>query len=137
MFIRRPMAAVVLGVALACSPALAQDAHTDVAGKTLYLHYCSSCHGQDGKGGGALAPILQLKPTDLTQLEKNSDGEFSYMDLLQSIDGRSRVRGHGETGMPVWGQVLAPDKDAPVGEQLRAAGKLLLITYYVESLQEK
>lgn len=109
----------------------------DEAGKSLYLHYCSSCHGESGRGDGPLAGVLQLKPADLTQLAKSNGGELPFLELLHSIDGRSRVRGHGETGMPVWGEVFRVPKDASVGEQLQGAGKLLLITFYVQSLQEE
>lgn len=124
---------VSIGIAMMASPATAGDD----AAKTLYTHYCSSCHGESGKGDGPLAGVMQLAPADLTQLAKKSGGELSFTDLLQAIDGRKRVRGHGETGMPVWGEVFRAPKDAPEGEQLQGAGKLLLITYYVESLQEK
>ncbi len=133
MRMARVVAIGFLGVLAAVSVASAGDD----AGKSLFLHYCSSCHGESGKGDGTLAGILELKPADLTQLAKKKGGEFAFMDLLQSIDGRARVRGHGPSGMPVWGEVFAPPKDASEGEQLQAAGKLLLITYYVESLQEK
>lgn len=109
----------------------------DEAGKTLYMHYCSSCHGEDGTGSGPLAEILEVEPADLTQLAKKNGGDLSFLELMQAIDGRKRVRGHGETGMPVWGEVFQAPKTAPVGEQLQGAGKLLLITYYVESIQEK
>lgn len=120
---------VVVGTAGA---ALADD-----AGKTLFVHYCSSCHGTDGKGNGPLAEVLEIEPADLTQLAKKNGGELSFLELMQAIDGRKRVRGHGETGMPVWGEVFQAPKTAPVGEQLQGAGKLLLITYHVESIQEK
>jgi len=124
--------------ALTWSVAQAEGVHTDEAAKTLYLHYCSSCHGENGTGDGDLASILELKPTDLTQFGKNSpEGAFSYGDLLRSIDGRRPVRGHGKPGMPVWGDVFVPDQKAPLNELMLGAGKLLLITYHVESLQKK
>ncbi len=127
-----------VGLAFVCVlAAFTPAAAGDGAGKTLFMHYCSSCHGESGKGDGSLAGVMQLKPADLTQLAKKNGGEIGFLDLLQSIDGRARVRGHGPTGMPVWGEVFAPRKDAPEGEQLQGAGKLLLITYYVESLQEE
>lgn len=128
-------AAMLLGTTLLCSPALGEDIHSDEAGKMLYVHYCSSCHGDTGAGDGPLAPILDLKPTNLTQLKKRAGGEFSYLRLLRSIDGTRNVRGHGKPDMPVWGELFRSDEKAPMGEQLRGAGKLLLITDHVESLQ--
>ena len=132
----RLAATMLLGTALLSSPALGEDIHSDEAGKMLYLHYCSSCHGEKGAGDGALAPILDVEPTDLTQLKKQAGGEFSFLSLLRSIDGTRNVRGHGKPDMPVWGELFRSDEKAPMGEQLRGAGKLLLITYHVESLQE-
>lgn len=137
MFTFRRGTMALLGGMLACSVAGAAGAESDEAAKNLYVHYCSSCHGETGKGDGDLAEILEIKPTNLTVLRKNSpQGEFSYLSLLKSIDGRKRVRGHGKPEMPVWGNVFLTSKTAPLSEQLKAAGKLLLITYHVESLQE-
>lgn len=135
MLKRRGILTVAMLLALS-STAGAEGSHSDEAGKNLYTHYCSSCHGTSGKGDGTMASLLDVKPTDLTTLKKNSaDGEFSFMGLLNSIDGRKRVKGHGAPEMPVWGELFKAPKDAPLGEQLQGAGKLLLITYYVESIQ--
>lgn len=129
--------ATALLVALLAFAAPAAAGSSDDAGKLLYMHYCSSCHGEDGRGNGDLAAILRIEPADLTQLRKTGGKEFSYLTLLQSIDGRKAVRGHGPSDMPVWGEVLSAGDEAPVGEQLQSAGKLLLIANYVESLQQK
>ncbi len=132
----RSLVGPLVGVLFA-SAALADGVHGDDAGKRLYAHYCSSCHGKQGKGDGSLAPILAIEPADLTQLARERGEDFSFLTLLRSIDGRATVRGHGSRDMPVWGEVLGARPGAPMAEQLRGAGKLLLITEYVESLQEK
>lgn len=41
------------------------------AGKQLYMQYCSSCHGIDGRGNGPVSPYLKIKVPDLTLLKKN------------------------------------------------------------------
>ena len=115
-------------------PVTAARAEDDAA-ERLYLHYCSSCHGKTGVGDGPLASLLQQRPTDLTRLAEASGGEISLLKLMRSIDGRRRVRAHGSSEMPVWGEVLGPRSGDSEAEQVRAAGKLLLLAYYVESLQ--
>jgi mono/diheme cytochrome c family protein len=124
----------VMGLA-SVSGAWAEDGSG--AAERLYLHYCSSCHGKTGVGDGPLASLLQQKPTDLTRLAEASGGELSLLKLLRSIDGRQRVRAHGSSEMPVWGEVLGPRPGDSEAEQVRAAGKLLLLAYYVESLQRR
>ena len=51
-------------------------AQNQSAGKKLYLTYCSSCHGDSGKGDGPAARSLPVKPanhTDGTVMNKLSD----------------------------------------------------------------
>lgn len=125
---------------LLCGPAQAGSVHEEIqgedAGERLYLSYCSSCHGTDGKGGGTLAALLDIEPADLTQFAAANGGVFPFRSVLHAIDGRMTVRAHGESGMPVWGKVFAPPKNASMREQLESFGRLFLITFHVESLQE-
>jgi mono/diheme cytochrome c family protein len=119
------------------TPAWAGSRQTDDASERLYLLYCSSCHGAAGKGDGALAPILDVRPADLTQIAKKNGGTFPYSEVFRSIDGRKSVRAHGTADMPVWGDVFLEQPTAPLSEQLAGAGKLFLITAHLETLQEK
>lgn len=129
---------VVLSLVLLLGrPAGAVDFGSDSTSEDLYLLYCGACHGKSGTGDGPLAEALVVKPADLTQFSKNNGGVFPYLQVFRAVDGRKRVRGHGEAAMPVWGQVLAAEPGKPLGEQMEAAGKLLLITTHVESLQER
>jgi putative copper resistance protein D len=50
----------------ATSPA-PYDVRSIVAGSALYAMNCSACHGAEGRGDGALAASLPVKPTDLTE----------------------------------------------------------------------
>ena len=50
-------------VAAQNSPGWSQSA---AEGKKLYTDYCSSCHGDKGKGDGPAAAALPVKPADHT-----------------------------------------------------------------------
>ena len=52
---------------------LAWGAEVD-QGQKLYLQYCSSCHGIDGRGNGTVTPYLKLKVPDLSLLKKTTKG---------------------------------------------------------------
>jgi len=130
---------IAVAAALALSfatPSLASEIEGEDASERLYLKYCSSCHGTSGVGDGPLAALLELKPADLTQYSKANGGIFPFHSVLTAIDGRLTVRAHGDSGMPVWGRVLAPEPGASMRDRLAAYGRLFLITFYVESLQE-
>ena len=76
------------------------------SGRTLYLKYCSSCHGKDGRGEGPVSPFLKVKVPDLTTLKKNNKGVFPLSRVMSSVDGSQSVRAHGEPSMPIWGEVF-------------------------------
>ena len=46
------------------------------SGKEMYLAYCATCHGKEGKGDGPVASALKVPPADLTTLSKRNDGKF-------------------------------------------------------------
>ncbi|MFL5787066.1 MAG: c-type cytochrome [Flavisolibacter sp.] len=56
------------------------DANTIKNGRTLYVSYCSPCHGASGKGDGAAAAALTTKPANHTSaaIQAESDGSLYY-----------------------------------------------------------
>ena len=50
-----------------------------------------------GTGDGPMAEALTVKPADLTQFSKKNGGVFPYVEVFRAVDGRKRVRGHGES----------------------------------------
>jgi len=112
----------------------APAAETD-AGKQLYLQYCGSCHGADGKGNGPVAKQLKIKATDLTQLRKKHKGVFPLDDVMATIDGRRIVKGHGERDMPVWGEVFLTETEKKKYPELTSLLKAKIIAEYVATLQ--
>jgi mono/diheme cytochrome c family protein len=92
---------VGVAVALASGSAVAQ-AKIDL-GKREYDSNCATCHGADGKGGGAYVEMLKKAPPDLTTLAKRNKGVLPVSRLYEVIDGREEVKAHGPRDMPVWG----------------------------------
>lgn len=109
-------------------------AYTDPSsGKAMYMEYCASCHGADGKGNGPAAPALKTAPANLTQLAAKNGGTFPDAHIMQVIKGDSAIAGHGSKDMPVWGPVFLQMGHDTAQVQLRIRN----LTRYLESIQQK
>ncbi len=104
-------------------------------GQELYMRYCSSCHGDGGRGDGKVSPYLKIKVPDLTLLEKNHKGIYPLDDVMSAIDGRRSMRGHGESHMPVWGEIFAKELKEKKYTTLTTLLRAKIIAEYVETLQ--
>jgi mono/diheme cytochrome c family protein len=126
---------IAAGLAVAAAPAIAAEE----TGKEAYMVACAICHGESAKGDGPFAPILNIQTPNLTTLAQQNDGVFPFLDVLMIVDGRTGVRAHGDSAMPIWGDVFtASAADAgPYGAEVIARGRLLSLVYYLESIQEK
>lgn len=80
-------------ITLLCLPLGVGAADPD-QGEALYLKYCSSCHGKDGRGKGPVSPYLKIKVADLTLLRKNNKGIYPFARVMSSIDGSRAVGPH-------------------------------------------
>jgi mono/diheme cytochrome c family protein len=91
---------VFLASISASSPIWAQN---QAEGKKLYTAYCSSCHGDQGKGDGMAARSLPIKPKDHT--DGATMNRLSDQNLTDTIS-----KGGGAVGkssfMPGWGGSL-------------------------------
>ena len=79
------------------------------AGRTIFLSYCASCHGQKADGKGALAPNLVPAPRNLVAI--TSWGEKPFIEYL--ADGRvydSITNGVPGTSMQPWIGVLTNEQ---------------------------
>ena len=117
--------------------ALAISAGAQETEQKLYLRYCSACHGESGKGDGVVSGLLNPRPADLTQLAKKAGGKFSFNEIVKTIDGRQTIRAHGQSDMPVWGEIFRQEKAGVDYAETAARGKAILITRYLQSIQEK
>jgi len=105
-------------------------------GNRLFTIYCGNCHGDQARGDGPTASILEVAPTDLTVLSKRNGGVFPTEDVVGVIDGREKVRGHGSRDMPIWGLSFQEwDSDANQEEEVRR--KVRRLIDYLESIQRK
>ena len=62
----------------------------DNGGKEMYLKYCASCHGNQGKGDGPVSRDLKVKVSDLTLLRSKNKGTYPVDRVMSSIDGSRR-----------------------------------------------
>jgi mono/diheme cytochrome c family protein len=101
-------------------------------GQSLYITYCATCHGSDGKGSGPTATALKTPPADLTQIAVRNSGVFSPRKVERAISGELETLAHGTREMPLWGPIfsqIAWDQDLG---RLRVAN----LVKYLESIQK-
>lgn len=129
--LRCALAAMLLLVTEGVSVAAQAD------GRQMYLRYCSSCHGVQGKGNGPVSRDLKIKVPDLTGLAKKNKGVYPLDDVMATIDGRRLVRGHGERNMPVWGETFRSEAEGKRYPELTTLLKAQVIAEYIATLQKK
>ena len=105
--------AVLVGAVSVCMASAGQsdqpeklDRAAASRGEMTFRTYCSSCHGKEARGDGALAKDLKVEPANLTELSKRNDGEFPFEMVVETIDHGRSVRGHGTEDMPAWGDAF-------------------------------
>lgn len=104
------------------------------SGKEMYLQYCASCHGKDGKGDGPAAPALKAAPASLATLSARNNGSFPEIKVSRIIEGSDDLAAHGSREMPTWGQVFHQmEGSGAATAKLRVAN----LTGYLKSLQGK
>ncbi len=126
------LAAFTIG--FAASAAVAEE-----AGEAEYLSACASCHGVAGEGGGPMNDVLTIAVPSLRGLAAENDGVFPMLEVIQIIDGRTGVRGHGGEDMPVWGAVYKAPLAGEIGDYAAETiirGRILSLALYLESIQE-
>ena len=101
----RARLAVFIAAISAATPVAAQDIGTDAqrdSGKTLYMKYCSQCHGEKGDGEGYAAPHLFPRPRNFTtgkfKIRTTPNGALpTHQDIVNIIR-----HGMPYTSMPAW-----------------------------------
>ena len=117
--------------------ALPFAAPADEAGKIEYMNHCAACHGESAVGDGPLAELMAVPVPDLTQVSAQNDGVFPMLEMIQVVDGRTGIRGHGYP-MPVWGARFKSEVEGDIGayaSEIVVRGRILSLAYYLESIQ--
>ena len=133
-------AEALLILATGVNAASAQDTSLQRTGAMEYRISCAACHGEDARGAGPLASVLKVRPTDLTQLSKNNQGSFPFLKLVQIIDGRTQVSGHGTREMPSFGgryQEQIGQAYGPYGTETFIRARILELVYYLNTIQKE
>ena len=124
---------------MAATAGLAQDPAQEFAvGQEEYLVACAACHGPAADGNGEIATMFKERIPDLTGIAKRNDGVFPLLEVIQAIDGRAVIRGHGNP-MPVFGNRYRADAgsaDAILGAEAIVRGRVLELALYIQSIQE-
>jgi mono/diheme cytochrome c family protein len=117
------------------TPGSAPSPESRVSGKSVFTTYCASCHGESGRGNGAVAIFLRRRPADLTQIAIRNKGTFPADRVHAMIDGRQVVKVHGDSQMPVWGDAFA--KSATDSDERAVKAKIDSLVEYLESIQDR
>jgi mono/diheme cytochrome c family protein len=125
----------IVSAALLFAP-IGQSFAEEKSGKEMYLKYCASCHGVQGKGDGPVSGDLKMKVPDLTLLRIRNKGTFPVDRVISSIDGRRGMRAHGSRNMPVWGEVFRQEHEKEKYTELTSLLTAKLIAEYVGTLQK-
>lgn len=133
---RRKSAVILVAAWAASSAALAQE---EPIGEGEFAIACAACHGTDARGSGPVAPYLTVPPADLTVLARKNDGVFPITEVFETIDGRAEVAAHGPREMPVWGARYREEGDGllgPYGGEAAVTARVLLLTYFLQTIQQ-
>jgi len=123
---------VALTIASSVWSAEAEENVYTAWGKDLFIRYCASCHGEDGKGSGPAAAALKNPPADLTKISANREGKFPRAEIMRFIDGERPVPAHGPRHMPIWGETFRDEKS-----DSEARMRIHSLTAFLESLQQR
>jgi len=137
----------VCAIALGIAPAIhaqqsSSDAQKTDVGKYEYDSHCAECHGLSGKGDGAYVRLLRSDTVlpNLTELSKKNGGVFPFTRVYQTIDGGMRIKAHGSTDMPIWGQVYkrqSRNLNPIYNPEVFAQDRILSLIEYIYRLQAK
>lgn len=127
------LAAVLLGV----QPS--RSFGQDDTGEHDFRLYCSSCHGEDGRGDGPKTFGLSGPAPDLTKLSERNGGVFPRERLQAIIDGREILKNHGDREMPVWGlwfkMEAEEDLGGAEGDEGTVQRRITALIDFLETLQ--
>ncbi|MEY4864412.1 MAG: hypothetical protein RLZ51_2507 [Pseudomonadota bacterium] len=111
-------------------------------GRSEYLSNCAGCHGIEGRGDGHFREFLVRAPADLSRLSRENQGVFPVQRVIDVIDGRTLIAGHGQREMPIWGADYRAQAHAlyggsgPVHAESYVRYRIQLLIGYLMRLQQ-
>lgn len=118
-------------VARAPRPMRVTDVHPS-SGSAMFVSYCASCHGADGRGRGPATPTLKGSVPDLTQLTKANSGKFPGERVTYVLGWIRGTEAHGSKEMPMWGDLFRTGREDDATVKMRIQN----IVTYLESIQD-
>ena len=103
-----------------------------------FATYCAVCHGDTGKGDGAMAGSLDRRPADLTRLAARNGGVFPATRAMSHIWGYTDGRDDSRV-MPTFGPLLQGELipyDGGDGILTPTPIRLVQLSEYVKGLGE-
>ncbi len=100
----------------ACSMLLPAVASAET-GAELYKTYCSTCHGESGKGDGAAAAALDPKPADFSTAKFWEGKDDAHMTKVIKEGGAAVGK---SPLMAPWGSVLKDDQVKAVVDHIKS-----------------
>jgi mono/diheme cytochrome c family protein len=76
--------------------------YTESQGKHLFVHYCATCHGEEGKGDGQNASNLNPPPPDMSVSKNTRDPA-----LLRTVIAEGSAAIGRSPQSPPWGRSLS------------------------------
>jgi mono/diheme cytochrome c family protein len=131
------MRSALLALIVAAAPAAAL-AEEHGHGQALFMTHCAACHGAEANGDGPMSGLITVAVPGLKGISAANDGTFPMARIVQTIDGRVALRGHGGP-MLVYGQILGGGSavvDAPDGSPIETRGDIVSLAEYLASIQE-
>jgi mono/diheme cytochrome c family protein len=103
-----------------------------VTGPEMFVAYCATCHGVDGKGAGPAASGLKTPVPDLTKIAQRNGGKFDQAKIAMMLGLMPSSGAHGGTEMPVWGDLFRASHNSEIVVRQRVSN---LVTH-LETLQD-
>ena len=77
-------------MAASCSAANAQETRERTS-TWSHVHV----HGESGMGDGSFSSLMNVPVPNLTTLAAQNEGNFPFLKVFMSVDGRTQTEGHG------------------------------------------
>jgi mono/diheme cytochrome c family protein len=118
--------AMLLSLLAGIVPEVAADPPPAYEGRRLYVSYCQLCHGTDGKGDGALARKMHIRPADLTTTVRSRSD--TILKKIITGEGRQTITGRDRhnllsDAMPEWKDIFSESQLDALIAYLRFLGR--------------